>query len=315
MNHDIIDSIAAAIGCQQCEGPLGDSPSDDFCSDYCQAAWTAARTAPLASYSEPEDEPEHVSNLVELHHPETCIACVEGRHRHSWIESAVAAAHAFEQRQRHAAREQAPAAQQLLGQHASVGLIDEVTFQAHETANRAVGGQAFIANVGAAFDLNSVEWRPLGTVTESTFRGFAQEMRRSVESQANRPGSDAVSLSFRAVDVDTEAIRRYYFDGATPIAPAAAGSGMRVVFGPGVHLLPPELVDHLREIMEVVGRAWAEACRQIAPAVEQVARTLHEVEPDDPQERALWLRRNRNTGPAARNARAPRAINPHRRPR
>lgn len=37
---DRIDEVTAAV-CAQCDGPLGGSPSDDFCSADCQAAWTA----------------------------------------------------------------------------------------------------------------------------------------------------------------------------------------------------------------------------------------------------------------------------------
>lgn len=49
---DILDRIDAATGCQQCEGPLGDSPSDDFCSARCQANWQAGRAVPLTRYRE-----------------------------------------------------------------------------------------------------------------------------------------------------------------------------------------------------------------------------------------------------------------------
>lgn len=40
---DIVDRIDAAIGCQQCGGPLRDSPSDDFCGERCQEVWHEAR--------------------------------------------------------------------------------------------------------------------------------------------------------------------------------------------------------------------------------------------------------------------------------
>ncbi len=40
---DTLAAIDAATGCQQCGGPLGDSPSDDFCGENCQAAWRAER--------------------------------------------------------------------------------------------------------------------------------------------------------------------------------------------------------------------------------------------------------------------------------
>lgn len=54
---DILARIDAAVGCQQCAGPLGDSPSDDFCSTECQNAWHAARTVELVDYQEPWHRP------------------------------------------------------------------------------------------------------------------------------------------------------------------------------------------------------------------------------------------------------------------
>jgi len=52
---DILATIDAAIGCQNCGGPLADSVSDDFCGPGCQRLWAAANTLPLDSYSEPYD--------------------------------------------------------------------------------------------------------------------------------------------------------------------------------------------------------------------------------------------------------------------
>lgn len=52
---DIIAAIDHATGCHHCGGPLDGSPSDDFCSQTCQAAWQAARTEPLIGYREPWD--------------------------------------------------------------------------------------------------------------------------------------------------------------------------------------------------------------------------------------------------------------------
>ncbi|MEU0467284.1 hypothetical protein ABZ215_25055 [Amycolatopsis sp. NPDC006131] len=51
--RDIIDAIDAATGCQQCGGPLGESPSDDFCSDWCQGVWHEARAERLTVPREP----------------------------------------------------------------------------------------------------------------------------------------------------------------------------------------------------------------------------------------------------------------------
>lgn len=67
---DIIEAIDHAIGCHRCGGPTGNSPSDLFCSDWCQQEWYEARTVPLDGYTEPYDLPQHVGNLLELHSPE-----------------------------------------------------------------------------------------------------------------------------------------------------------------------------------------------------------------------------------------------------
>lgn len=44
---------ATAPGCVVCTGPLGDSPSDDYCGEACQTAWLAAKGEALVGYREP----------------------------------------------------------------------------------------------------------------------------------------------------------------------------------------------------------------------------------------------------------------------
>lgn len=58
---------------------------------------------------------------------------------------------------------------------------------------------------------------------------------------------------------------------------------------------------------------FGEACRPLVDEVRRlcVDHAASESEPTDPMERALWLRRNRNTGPAQQQ-RAPRRIDPRR---
>lgn len=43
--RDIIHLIDEATGCHQCHRPLGDSPSNMFCSEGCQWAWQSARVS------------------------------------------------------------------------------------------------------------------------------------------------------------------------------------------------------------------------------------------------------------------------------
>lgn len=44
---DILAAIDEVLGCQHCGGPLGQSPSVDFCSDDCQRNWHAAGSTDL----------------------------------------------------------------------------------------------------------------------------------------------------------------------------------------------------------------------------------------------------------------------------
>jgi hypothetical protein len=60
--------------CGQCRNPLRpDGPSVDFCGDWCQSVWLSAKQeiVDLVGYREPYDLPQHWSNLVETHSPET----------------------------------------------------------------------------------------------------------------------------------------------------------------------------------------------------------------------------------------------------
>lgn len=53
---DIIAAIDRATGCHRCgAAALDNSPSDDFCSEECQAAWAAGRVALPTGYHEPHE--------------------------------------------------------------------------------------------------------------------------------------------------------------------------------------------------------------------------------------------------------------------
>ncbi len=54
---DILAAIDAAVGCQQCGGKLDESVSDDFCGQECQEDWAAQHAEPLTDYFEPWDRP------------------------------------------------------------------------------------------------------------------------------------------------------------------------------------------------------------------------------------------------------------------
>ena len=117
---------------------------------------------------------------------------------------------------------------------------------------------------------------------------------------------------------------------AGPAAWMAEVARVQRALGRGVNL-PPEYVFEYdtTPLVERVGQAfaglraglemYAEAVTAVVAGVGRTVRWLEEHrlldppgvrgEPTDPRERALWLRRNRNTGPA-RPVRAPRRIDP-----
>ncbi|WP_037345914.1 hypothetical protein [Sciscionella sediminilitoris] len=64
--NDILDQIDAAIGCQQCGRELGDSPSDDFCSESCQQRWHAGRAGATRPWFD-EVDPDAVARMLEAH--------------------------------------------------------------------------------------------------------------------------------------------------------------------------------------------------------------------------------------------------------
>jgi hypothetical protein len=87
---------------------------------------------------------------------------------------------------------------------------------------------------------------------------------------------------------------------------------------PGViPVLDPDVVNAmLRQAIEALtqgfaqfGSLFAAIGRALVETTEQIRPLLPERPPEDPMQRALWLRRNRNTGPK-QIQRAPRSIGP-----
>ena len=65
-------------------------------------------------------------------------------------------------------------------------------------------------------------------------------------------------------------------------------------------LITPEQAETLAKMFGEFRRAAGEALAAIGPVFEQLreAGVLPETPPEDPREKALWLRQHRNTGPA-----------------
>lgn len=285
-NRDFISELDSAIGCQQCGRPLGDSPSDDFCTPDCQAAWSAARTAPLASYSEPDEQPAHVSNLVELHSPETCVACVEGRRRRDAIASALAAA--LTHGSSHVLVGVDPA-----GQPDDIAvLVPSRNARRLYLNGRAVGvtpdGEVVCRRAdGRLAAVDHVVIQPYTARLDAALR----QMGRAAELP-----EDWVErfTGFHLADWQRDILRDQY-ERWTDVVRRQSEQMARAAttFAP---------------IIEQMGRAAADAVAALEPLAETLAPRKP---PADRRARALWLRQNRNTGPAS-SARAPRSINPRR---
>lgn len=298
--NDIISTIDTAIGCQQCGRPLGDSPSDDFCSSECQMAWLAARTEALSVYDEPDDLPVHAHNLVELHSPETCVACSERRRRRQIISDAFVAqmqAAVLAQREAASSREtELELRQRNPLARTEFASIDQ---DATRVANAWYGRfpQRYVLGVDPGGDVIGQQGQVVGHVVARAhaerFQGVLQSTVRQLARDAEMP-EDWVErhLNITLAGWQVEILRGQY-GGWTDVLRRQTEQMAR----PATSLAP---------IMEQMGRAAADAVAALRPHAESLAPLKP---PADARERALWLRRNRNTGPAT-PARAPRAINP-----
>jgi hypothetical protein len=315
-NREFIAELDAAIGCQQCGCPLGDSPSADFCSPRCQTAWSAARAKPLTSYTEPDEQPAHVSNLVELHSPETCVACVEGRShglRPPWLHGPWAM-----DALRVAARRQRAESFRRLYLNATTHVDAPADADGSLYANRLAealrrDAQRIGAAFGALAEHTNEPCRVEPIIDEATWTAVRSE----------QPAPD--SPNWR----DFGHVRDGFAIGIDPATRDGGGSMVALtrrdgvdyveaVLSPGLVVFPPEFGERMREVNEQIGRAWAAAWHDFGPivdeayrAVQPVIESMEEQSPTDPRERALWLRQHRNTGPSA-STRAPRTINPRR---
>lgn len=278
-NRDFIDQLDAAIGCQQCGGPLGDSPSDDFCGEGCQERWHATRPRRLAGPWKcgpvgiiPGDAFDAASSgwqeIGQVREPVVFgfDPAVEG--------GAVVAA-ALRGGRIHINLVGEPAPLSAGADHAGVtpggevigrdnGRLRAVDHVVERTDTDRAERGAFesalantIAEIGRAAGIPPamvVSWMS-PSIAERALEADRQRYLEQAERRIARYNT-AYATAFHLVDVDADAIARYYLDDVVQSQPADA---------------PPMT----------------------------------------PAPRALQLRRTRNTGPST-SARAPRTINPRR---
>lgn len=307
-NHDLIGEIDAAIGCQQCGGHLGASPSNDFCSPRCQAAWSAARVQPLTNYVEPYDLPAHVNNQVELYSPEVDPSG-------EWWQGAVIAAHRREARARFEARNRAAASHRPIDNAVAAALA----FGARRRP-RAVGvtpdGEVIVRDPsGQPVVIAHVAQRPGEVVRHTDVHTERHQIAPGVGQHIGDQLNAAIGGHGVADGAFTSALANMIAEigRASSLPPEMVASWMAVPsIAEQVYEAERERVARIRENQGRLRLVFE--CVAYDP--DAVARLfLNDVvrpEPaPDPRQRALELRRNRNTGPAT-SARAPRAINPRR---
>ncbi len=284
-DRDFIAQLDAAIGCQQCEGPLGDSPSDDFCSAYCQSTWSAARAEALTSYQEPVDLAAHVGNQVELYSAETDPSGGGA----NWV-AQVMAAHEREAHARCEARIRAASSPP------SDAVVAAVFWYDAYRRRHVVG----IAPERGTSDV----------VVRADIRQFRDALQRDLERMghaAELPENwvtrfAGVTLTDWQGEVLRHHARRYQAQlGCTMAAFAPVAEQLRAA------------AQTAAEVGQAWVNAWNSSASPILPLddLRQQPRSIDEVLQENRRERALQLRRNRNTGPSAAS-RAPRTINPRR---
>lgn len=275
---DAIDQLAVHQ-CGHCQEPLAeDSTSLDFCSNVCQTAWTRNKheIVALLDYEEPTDLPQHVSNLVELSSPETTPAC-------SCLRCQLEAAGAVAFSRRFAALMQARRQARAMFRpptniEVAIGPPGPGPIPASEWTSIGVTSREDLPEPEAPVTLG---WDPAGGAVVA-----AQRM----------PDGNIYTRLAPDLSQLREAAQRAA-EGITQVAEVMRQAGFHLTQWQEQMLL---LQQAPRDRPATFRREWL---NQLTPA-----------EPTpvpDPMQRALELRRNRNTGPAVRQ-RAPRRIDARR---
>ncbi|MGZ3140820.1 hypothetical protein ACVDFE_02205 [Lentzea chajnantorensis] len=340
--RDIVKTITDAIGCQRCGRPLDDSPSDDFCSEVCQRDWHTSRsaapaglheevwTAPAGTPFPADPDDPAASGYFPVH-----VLAGDGVLLARWPDGqdfALGRLTAIDPQCRitSVTQDRAPITFTAIDPQPDADAVAAMLYDAYRqryalgvTPAGDVIGVRPDGSVGEVDHVITNAWSPTG---ESPAERML-ELRRREQQQAREEdreitgqcwGSstatgDSFSLGPVAGYVGPPALAAFVEqvsrDSAELARHAALPEGWVEQFASlGLPLTTWQahflngFLDGIRETVEVLAAAIepaAEALRQLGLLVEEP--------PADPKARALWLRRNRNTGPA-RQQRAPRAI-------
>lgn len=302
---DLDQTLAAidrATGCQHCSGPLGGSVSDDFCGPECQQAWHAARSQRLTGYVEPY---------------------------YTWAAGQAHELESGEARWRPEQEQVRPEPRWTFVDETHVWTRSEEELRRAAVLFRQNIEEHVCASGGRPFELTDFQRRYL----EATYIG----PRSLVHPRRRVDGAVASALAFDeladpvGVDPSGEVVHRVPGVGCYPGGSVVVGvdgsstEGQVVVgtVGPDGRLhieIAPDM-EQFRLAMVRAGEGMRQlgvSFARMTAAMVEATRPLVEVLrasgqfppelPTDPRERALALRRNRNTGPQQQR-RAPRQIN------
>lgn len=314
---DIVDQITTAIGCHHCGGDLGDSVSDLFCGPDCQTAWHASRTQPLTRYREPADLPCHIYNQHERSSPETTPRrpdFVDIRPDLSRFLQAFWAARPFPIERR-----------RWLEPHIANVVISVSGSENFLTDQLTIRVQRADEYAEVTLDQAAYTFRPnqfgdrlvqlLATGRHSLQHALYDAIDETCRVDAWRPGG--MMPPHRMTDDDQPAVLGW--DPASSHAVLVHGG--RVYAGPPMisreqaQRLADEIQNNIRSFAAQAAEAAAVLGRTVGPALQQLAglagQLPHDAAPSlaEQMQRALEVRRNRNTGPQHQQ-RAPRQINP-----
>lgn len=276
---DLIDQATAPV-CGWCQTLLAaDGVSAYFCDDECQFEWQRLRGEVLVGYREPDDLPQHVFNQHESSSPETTPRIASSFFERLLRENAAAAG-------------RYPGLPRALARPVWQPPRDVVEVRMH----RGLFCDSWDFSARPAFPMQ-IRWFLRGADAEE------QEVPVEVVAEAmpiRVVRYDALPPEHRGRETVRHIVRQFT-EAAERIRVRQQGAHV----GAGLDL------GEFTSASSTVGGVFRRFNDGIAPVVRQFqdAGALPVELPTDPRERALTLRRNRNTGPQQR-VRAPRTIRP-----
>jgi hypothetical protein len=285
VTSDILEVIDAATGCQQCGGPLEDSPSSDFCDPGCQRRWHARHAHALDPWSD-DAAPVYPGYDAARWRPEGSDEGSQGE--------AVAI---------------------LLGADPGVSFVHHIVDQWRQTVQRARQSWRLPRSTGD-LDADTRAWRRAANTARTSAQVAACNLRQQelhVRRRAQWARDWRLPRSTGNLHADKAAANQALLTATTDSQRAAAKLRLQDIerrraelfrdsvgsFSVSVRLM----VEGFRQGIQQVSEAFALFGQGLVPHFTAIDEIDHQPEGDSraaAMARALEARRNRNTGPAQR---------------